>query len=478
MLRTYQFQHGINKGKQGKIRSVIKAYRLTAQSIACRQWRLFFENKSGFDKDLDIKYILSSLSGRYKQTCQYQVIGILNSFISNRQNDFVQTVYRSNLNDIIRQKLFYINYHGFWYSNTASVIKTRLEIDVETLKLARRIFNHILKRHRRPSMKHINMALDNKVAVISEARPDGARSFDYWVRLSTLEKGYPVMLSVLGNPYYENIKGTRKRFCQINLTEDDEITVSFIKDVPRLEYIPITPKFALDLGLVYLFASDKGDLFGRQFYEVLQRYDALISKLTSNRQRQGFPIRNKRYRKLIHNLRQYMKNEINRVLNRTIELYKPAEIVVERLNFQNANLSRRMNRLLSWFGKSCVTQKLQSIQEEYGIIVTYTNPAYSSQECSSCSYVDKDNRKTQAEFQCKICNTSIHADVNGARNHLVRSSDKVIDIYKSKGTVLRVLTERFLLVAERIPRLYSKAKDLLPGNPYFRDTLAQSKGFL
>ena len=196
-------------------------------------------------------------------------------------------------------------------------------------------------------MKHINMALDNKVAVISEARPDGARSFDYWVRLSTLEKGYPVMLPVIGNPYYENIKGTRRSFCQINLTEDDEITVSFIKDVPRLEYIPITPKFALDLGLVYLFASDKGDLFGRQFYEVLQRYDALISKLTSNRQRQGFPIRNKRYRKLIHNLRQYMKNEINRVLNRTIELYKPAEIVVERLNFQNANLSRRMNRLLS-----------------------------------------------------------------------------------------------------------------------------------
>ena len=476
MLRTYQFQHGINKGKQGKIRSVIKAYRLTAQSIACRQWRLFFENKSGFDKDLDIKYILSSLSGRYKQTCQYQVIGILNSFISNRQNDFVQTVYRSNLNDIIKQKLFYINYHGFWYSN--SVIKIRLEIDVETLRLARRIFNHILKRHRRPLMKHINMALDNKVAVISEARPDGARSFDYWVRLSTLEKGYPVMLPVIGNPYYENIKGTRRSFCQINLTEDDEITVLFIKDVPRLEYIPITPKFALDLGLVYLFASDKGDLFGRQFYEVLQRYDALISKLTSNRQRQGFPIRNKRYRKLIHNLRQYMKNEINRVLNRTIELYKPAEIVVERLNFQNANLSRRMNRLLSWFGKSCVTQKLQSIQEEYGIIVTYTNPAYSSQECSSCSYVDKDNRKTQAEFQCKICNTSIHADVNGARNHLVRSSDKVIDIYNSKGTVLRVLTERFLLVAERIPRLYSKAKDLLPGNPYFRDTLAQSKGFL
>ena len=113
-----------------------------------------------------------------------------------------------------------------------------------------------------------------------------------------------------------------------------------------------------------------------------------------------------------------MKNEINRVLNRIVKIHMPAEIVVERLNFQNAGLSKRMNRLISRFGKAAVTAKLKSLDEMHGIAITETNPAYSSQECSVCGYMDRTNRKSQSEFECKCCNTGIHADVNGARNHL------------------------------------------------------------
>ena len=66
---------------------------------------------------------------------------------------------------------------------------------------------------------------------------------------------------------------------------------------------------------------------------------------------------------------------------------------------------------------------------------------------------------------------------HAARNHLGRSSSGVIDVYKSRETVLRILTERFLSHAERIPRLYSKAESLLPANPYFRGYPPQLKGF-
>ncbi|MBT9167245.1 MAG: hypothetical protein DDT19_00570 [Syntrophomonadaceae bacterium] len=223
------------------------------------------------------------------------------------------------------------------------------------------------------------------------------------------------------------------------------------------------------MGLVTLFATDRGDLLGRSVYAVLQKYDALISNLAANRQRQSFSVRSRKYNMLVDNLREFMKNEINRILNRLIEQCKPAEIVVERLNFQNPNLSKRMNRLLSWFGKSYVTKKLVALNEGFGIVITHTNPAYSSQECNVCGYVDKNNRVSQSVFKCKCCNSGIHADVNGARNHLARSSCKVINVYKSKLAVLRILTERFLSNTERIPRLYSKAKGLLPGNPYFKD---------
>ena len=55
--------------------------------------------------------------------------------------------------------------------------------------------------------------------------------------------------------------------------------------------------------------------------------------------------------------------------------------------------------------------------EEYGIVVEYVNPAYTSQRCShgECGHVDEDNRDGDA-FECLQCGKSLHADYNAARN--------------------------------------------------------------
>jgi putative transposase len=86
--------------------------------------------------------------------------------------------------------------------------------------------------------------------------------------------------------------------------------------------------------------------------------------------------------------------------------------VVEKLDFRNQNLSKRMNRLLSRFGKSCIVAKLKAMEEEFGIVTRYENPAYTSQECSVCGDVDRNNRKSQSVFECKFCHGIMHADVH------------------------------------------------------------------
>ncbi|GAB6182933.1 RNA-guided endonuclease TnpB family protein [Thermodesulfovibrio hydrogeniphilus] len=185
-----------------------------------------------------------------------------------------------------------------------------------------------------------------------------------------------------------------------------------MKEIEKEEYIPETPVIAIDLGLSTLFVTDRGDLFGRQFIDKLKYYDRRITTLASNRQRQGLKTRSKRYDRRVREFKEFLKNEINRCLNRIISIYKPAKIVVEKLNFQKSMLSRRMNRLLGWFGESLITQKLKDLEERYGIEIEYVNSAYSSQTCSVCGYVDKKNRTTQSEFKCRMCNTRLHADVN------------------------------------------------------------------
>jgi transposase len=85
-------------------------------------------------------------------------------------------------------------------------------------------------------------------------------------------------------------------------------------------------------------------------------------------------------------------------------------------------------------------------------------------------------------FKCRFCGTSLHADVNAARNHLARSSCRVINIHKSKKVVLHTLVSRFLSILSDMEHKFgvphSKAKDLLSGNLYFEEALAQSEGFL
>lgn len=79
-----------------------------------------------------------------------------------------------------------------------------------------------------------------------------------------------------------------RNFCQINLSKDYKVSVCFYQGCPKENWLPaLTDKTALDLGLSTLFASDKEDLLGRQFYAMLKKYDMLITELAANRQRQG-----------------------------------------------------------------------------------------------------------------------------------------------------------------------------------------------
>jgi transposase len=44
------------------------------------------------------------------------------------------------------------------------------------------------------------------------------------------------------------------------------------------------------------------------------------------------------------------------------------------------------------------------------------NPAFTSQRCSACGYVDAKSRESQVRFVCTACKFACHADVNAARN--------------------------------------------------------------
>jgi putative transposase len=440
MIRAYSLGHSINSKKQDTILNVLNEYRAIAQKVSTIQWREFFKT-SKFNKNIDIKSLKTKLSARYKQTLQYQVVGQLDSYISNRQNDFVDIVLKSSLNQQQRKDLLYINKAKAWFLSEFK------EFDIDTLKLAKTIIKRTIRKNKKPNLKYCNMALDSKVAKIEKSK---GGKFDYWITLSTLEKGQTIKLPIVSNKYFESKNGDIKKFVQLNFNKDN--------------YISKTKKIALDLGLNNLFATNNGDLFGRGFSKIIKKYDKYITLLAKNRQKQKLKTASNRYKKLVLKLKQYLKNEVNRVINKIIKNYKPAEIVVERLNFQSPKLSRRLNRVLSNFGKSVITEKFQSLKEEFGIKITEINPAYTSQECSKCGYVAKSNRKNQETFICGFCNSKQNADINASKVILSRSSTKLKDIFLNKAFILDKLVTQFFEQHSS----HNSLANILVENSYFR----------
>lgn len=468
MIRTYNHKHDINKEKQEKVISVVGAYRKSCTIISRHQWRLFYEG-DGFDKMIETKDIKAPVSERYKRNCCYQVDGALKSFISNRQNDFVKMVYNSSLDAKTRKHLFQINRRQLWFK------KVHGKFTQEELFLARKIFKHILSLHRKPSFRHINMLLNKNVAEIIVADKNESPEFDYWIKLATLERGKPIMLPIRKNPYFEKLSGELQQAVQINFSEAHEITIGLMKDLPAKLIVFKNDVISIDIGLKNLFALNNGDIFGRNFYLKLKHYDFILTELAKNRQRQNLKTKSKRYALLVRRLKNWIKNEVRRLLNRIVKLYAPKKIVIEHLDFRNQNLSKWMNRLLCNFGKGEIIKKLDSLEEEFGIIYQEIPAPYTSQECPNpeCGYVDANNRPTQEKFKCKCCGYTRNADVVGSRNGLARSSDKELSvIYLSRKLILQTLVMRFL---ERHPRLSSRANGLLLRNPYFKDYLSQPK---
>ncbi len=474
MYRAIEASCPTTKRKSTLIAHVLKLYRKTAQLVANFQWFLFF--KTGFfNRKANIKHLNCPLSERFKSTIQYHVVvPTLESFIANVQERFKEIVLSSTLPEKTKRVLLYLNSRKEWLipkSEKALWIdkdknKHEYEIVKEERLLAKKIFKHILKNWKKPSFKGVSMLLDSKCALLE--RPKRAKGFDLWIRLSTHEKRKPIYLPVKLHEYFEERGG--KLTSMVQIAEDGKLRL--VKEIERKE-IAFSGEVALDFGMECFLVSDRGDLFGRKFYSKVREYADKIDRIQREMQRRGKkPTESRRYLRLQHRLSEYVKNEVRRVINRVIELYKPQRLVLENLRgFLKRvinNFPKSVKRVLIRFGLGEIRRKLKEISEEYGIEVVYVNPAYSSQACSNCGYVDKENRKTRSEFECKLCNRKLHADVNASRNLLSRAKWSLH--LRRMEQALTKQVEVFIkdLFSERFKCLWSKALGLIERNPYFQ----------
>lgn len=103
---------------------------------------------------------------------------------------------------------------------------------------------------------------------------------------------------------------------------------------------------------------------------------------------------------------------------------------VETIHMENLTKDGFDDRLLANWSYYQLRQYIEYKAKRYGIKVKLVNPAYTSQKCSKCGHIDKENRpkkdKGQAYFKCIQCGNKMNADHNAAIN-IARSNDIGVD---------------------------------------------------
>lgn len=84
--------------------------------------------------------------------------------------------------------------------------------------------------------------------------------------------------------------------------------------------------------------------------------------------------------------------------------------------------------------------KIENKAKEAGIKVKYINPRFTSQRCSKCGFIHKDNRPEQAKFICQSCGFEVNADFNASQNIAIENIDNIIKKAVGKANAEEIIS--------------------------------------
>ena len=233
------------------------------------------------------------------------------------------------------------------------------------------------------------------------------------VSLLTINKRIKVKYSI--PEYYKELFSSWKHTSATLCIKKNQVYlhISFEKDI---EDIPKTGKLiGIDRGISKIAVTSNNKFFGGGIVRnQVRKYQVLRSKLQACGSKSA-----KRHLTRLAGKEQRFRADVNHVVSKKIiTSLNPGDIIVlEDLKGIRDNPLRKAQRKLinSWsFYQLELFLEYKALGK--GIIILGINPAYTSQKCSCCGYVDKKNRKTQSAFCCKKCGFKLNADLNASRN--------------------------------------------------------------
>jgi len=275
-----------------------------------------------------------------------------------------------------------------------------------------------------------------------------------YIKLMTLEKGKRLVVPLLGKT---KIEGN----LIVVLSESGlEIHVSQDLEPPSLNKDSTVE--AVDFGYTEVMTDTQGMRYGKAFGSLLtSASDHLDKKMKKRGKLHALekkarilkPKKAKRMRR--YNLgkdklqakkrtsRAALECEINRGINQLLTMKNPSVLITEDLrHLFTYHHSKKMNRRFSFWLKGKIQERISFKALAEGFRHEQVNPAYGSQTCPLCGFVDSKNRKGD-RFKCLHCRHEDIVDRVAALNYAGRFGDPEIGLYTPYNQVKLILQSRF-----------------------------------
>lgn len=171
----------------------------------------------------------------------------------------------------------------------------------------------------------------------------------------------------------------------------------------------------IDRGIVNIITcSDNTFINSKKLRNIKGKYQYLRSKLQSVGTRSA-----KRKLKKISGRERRFTLDLNHKLARSIIKKKYDVFTVENIKYirskSHSKYNKQWNKKLGNWSFSQFLNFLKYKAETVGKIVIEVDPKYTSQQCSKCGYIDRENRY-KSKFKCKQCYFELNSDLNASRN--------------------------------------------------------------
>lgn len=307
-----------------------------------------------------------------------------------------------------------------------------------------------------PTLREMCIQANGNVVKREEATNS---TFDYWLKLSTLDKGKPLLLPVkLADYHKEQLTnpetGKRRNVnSSVTLNKRDGIwwlTLTYDETV-AVQIEASAPVIGIDVGIANFVTTSDGKQYGTfngrlrerqkgdrekrrrkaKLRKCLEKKGILKEKLPSTSSATG--------QRLIRHVRQ----EINRAVNLCFEEHEGFQFAYEQLSVASMrHKARTMNAFMRASNLARIPDQIAWNATKRGVQATKVKSAYSSQECHVCHYVDRKNRPNQQTFCCRVCGYAVHADINASQNIASRLDDRELRACQNRQEIKALLLRR------------------------------------